>query len=194
MDETKLILDLQNNSSEAFRILYDSYAPRLYGFVFNLTKSSYLAKEIVQETFIKIWEKRSDLRTDASFKSYIFTIAKNHILNSFRNQLLINELISYDLQMNDLKISESNTEKQAELNDLVNYIEKIKQLLTPRQKQIFELSREKGLSIEEIAEALNISERTVKNQLHLSLQTLRSYIDRKAWLLLPLVYFFIYEK
>ena len=190
-NDKEYILELQNDSNDAFEYLYHTYAPRLYGFVHHLTKSKDLADEVVQETFIKIWENRAYIRVDYSFKSYLFMIARNHVLNIFRRQSLIHHLEESDVLENSLSFSENNTDKLVELNDLKEYIEKAKSYLSPRQREIFELSKEKGLSNQEIADKLKITNQTVKNQLSASLHSMQSYFDTRMWALLPLLYFYI---
>jgi RNA polymerase sigma-70 factor (family 1) len=190
-NETEYILELQNDSNEAFEYLYHRYAPRLYGFVHNLTKSSDLAEEVVQETFIKIWENRGAIRPEYSFKSYLFMIARNHVINVFRRQTIISTLEESDAIQNNIAFSENNTGNLAELNELKIYIEKAKKHLTPRQCEIFELSKEKGFSNQEIADKLKITNQSVKNQLSASLHILQSYFNAKMWALLPLLYFYM---
>jgi RNA polymerase sigma-70 factor (family 1) len=189
--ENEYILALQNDSNEAFEYLYHLYAPRLYGFVHNLTKSSDLAEEVVQETFIKIWENRGTIRPEYSFKSYLFMIARNHVINVFRRQSIISTLEESDAIQNNIAFSESNTGNLAELNELKTYIEKAKKHLSPRQCEIFELSKEKGFSNQEIADKLKITNQSVKNQLSASLHILQTYFNAKMWALLPLLYFYM---
>jgi RNA polymerase sigma-70 factor (ECF subfamily) len=192
--EKEYIVQLQNDSSEAFEYLYFTYSPRLYGFVFNLTKSADMAEEVVQESFIKIWENRANVNPDYSFKSYLFMIARNHVINVFRRQSVITSLEESGVLQDNLNLSDNNAENFVEVNDLRAYVEKAKMHLTPRQLQIFELSREKGLSNQEIADQLKITKQSVKNQLSTSLQTLQSFFDAKMWALLPLLYFYLNER
>lgn len=192
--EKEYIKQLQNDSKEAFEYLYYTYSPRLYGFIFNLTKSAEMAEEVVQEAFIKIWENRAHIQPDYSFKSYLFMIARNHVINVFRRHSIMTNLEEYGNLQNDIAFSDNNAENYAEINDLRAYIEKAKTHLTPRQQQIFELSKEKGLSNQEIADLLKITKQSVKNQLSASLHILQSYFNAKMWILLPLVCFYLNEK
>jgi RNA polymerase sigma-70 factor (ECF subfamily) len=192
--EREYILQLQNDSNEAFEYLYNAYSPRLYGFVYNLTRSSHMADEVVQESFIKIWENRRTIIPDLSFKSYLFMIARNHVINVFRRQSIITNLEEFNELQNDISLSDNNSERLAEVNDLKAYIEKAKKHLTPRQLQIFELSKEKGLSNQEIADLLKISKQSVKNQLSASLQVLQSFFTARMWILLPLLCFYLNEE
>ncbi len=121
-------------------------------------------------------------------------IARNHVINIFRRKSLITNLSEFESIQNNLEFSENSTQHLAELNDLKAYIEKAKSHLTPRQAQIFELSKEQGLSNQEIADRLNISNQSVKNQLSTSLNTLHSIFDKRMWVLLPLLYFYVNER
>lgn len=192
--EREYILQLQDDSNEAFEYLYNTYSPRLYGFVYNLTRSSHMADEVVQESFIKIWENRRNVIPDFSFKSYLFMIARNHVINVFRKQVYVKNMEKLDELQNDISLSDNNSESLAETNDLKAYIENAKKHLTPRQLQIFELSKEKGLSNQEIADLLNISNQSVKNQLSASLKVLQSYFSTRMWILLPLLCNFLRDE
>ena len=184
-NDKEYILKLQNDSNVAFEYLYHKYAPRLYGFVRNLTKSADLAEEVVQETFLKIWNNRASIRPEESFKSYIFMIARNHVINVFRKQKRICNSEEYDAMQNNIAYSENNTEKLIELKELNNHINKVKLHLSPRQREIFELSKEKGHTNQEIADQLNITNQSVKNQLCTSLHILQSFFNTQLWEMLP---------
>ena len=91
MHETEIhsntIEKLKRGSYEAFDTLYDMYADSLYGFALLHTKSSVQAEDIVQDTFLKLWNMRASLSVEGSFKSMLFTIAKNHVIDVFRQQI-----------------------------------------------------------------------------------------------------------
>ena len=78
------IKNLRRGSYYDFNKLYELYAPRLYGFAYNLTHSAELAEEIVQEVFLKVWQIREHISPDYSFQSFLFTIARNKFLNGLR--------------------------------------------------------------------------------------------------------------
>jgi len=174
----QLVKDLKDGSYNAFDQLYEIYADLLYGFVLDLTKSPSEAKDILQETFLRIWINRANISIDYPFKAYLYKIARNLILNSFRKQMnsiaFENYICSEEYQEN----ADNNTEKEIYFDEFYKNLEKVKNELPERQKQIFELSREQGMSIAEIARDLNISEQTVKNHLTLALKTLRERLSR----------------
>ena len=82
-----LIQGLKAGFYKDFDKLYTIYADMLYGFVLNLTKSPSDAKDILQETFLRVWQTREQLSTEMSFKSYLYAIARNLIIDSFRRQM-----------------------------------------------------------------------------------------------------------
>lgn len=173
-----LIRDLKNGSARAFNELYDIFADMLYHYVLDITKSPSEAKDILQETFLKIWQTKENINSDLSFKSYLYKISKNLIIDSFRKKMdsirFENYINSDDFQ----DYSENNTEKKISFDEFEQSLQLAKKHLTERQLQIFELSREQGLSIPCIAKELNLSEQTVKNQLSLSLKQLRSLLSQ----------------
>lgn len=176
IDEKLLINDLREGSYKAFNLLYGKYHPRLYSFVFKTVKSNTLSADIVQETFIRIWESRQTINPEQSFKSFIFQIAHNQIINEYRRQINRPEMVDYIEFVNDSKLADISTLQQIDLDDFLLRLAKAKQHLSPRQKEIFELVREQGHSIKEVAERLGIVEQVVYNQLSLAVKTLKQHL------------------
>jgi RNA polymerase sigma-70 factor (ECF subfamily) len=180
MDITdQYIKKLIAGSYNAFTSLYHLYAPQLYAYVFSLTGSKSITDDIVQEAFIKIWVKREEIRTDLSFKSYLFTIAKNQLLNEFRRQMknpVFSDYIS--LQFIEEIGAESQIEQAIDFDEFNRRLQQAKQKISPRQAQIFEMNKEEGMSVEEIATQLNIKEQVVRNQLSVALRTIRGEMGR----------------
>lgn len=172
-----LIKKVKSGSYEDFTRLYFNYADLLYGFVLNLTKSPVDAEDILQETFLKIWQTRENISLETSFKSYLYTIARNLIIDSFRkkiNSVAFEVYIQSDIYQN---YSENNIEDEIYFDEFLENFNEAKKKLSSRQLEIFELSRERGYSIKDIAEKLSISEKTVKNQLTFALKILRSELS-----------------
>jgi RNA polymerase sigma-70 factor (ECF subfamily) len=160
----------------AFDIIYKKYSRRLYGFVFRYVKQEADTEEIVQEVFVKIWKSREKLNIYSSFESFLFTIAHNATVNLLKKRATEQKYVEHVKSL-------QNIDEAYELTDEIHYKE-LKQKyqgllneLSPRQKEIFQLSREEGLSHKEIAEKLGISVHTVKNHLVTTLSFLRSKLD-----------------
>jgi len=181
LKETKtkrdLLLLLKKGDVIAFDNIYEMYSKRLYGFVLRYVKQKEDAEGIVQEVFITIWETRNKIDIYSSFDSFIFTIAYNTTINLLRKRVnehkyqerlnSIQQITGADQIIDDIYFKEIKTQ-------LHSVIDK----LTPRQKEIFQLSREDGLTHVEIAKKLNISVNTVKNHMVTTLAFIKSHIDK----------------
>jgi|SRR5690606_15947780 len=176
MGHIDYIKGLQRGSYNDFKKIYALYHDNLYGFVFSLVKSHSISKEIVQETFIKLWVNREKIRADGAFKSYLFKISKNIIVDRLRKQIKSPVFDDYMDYCDILESGESNSDSKMDLDLFVKRLENAKTKLTVRQKEIFELSKEQGKSAKEIAENLAISEQTVYNTLSVALQILKKEV------------------
>ena len=151
----KWVIQLREGSYEAFSEIYMHYSNKLYSFTLAQTKNVSLSEDIVQETFMKLWDMREQLDCYGNVNALIFTIARNLIIDSFRKQVV-----------------------QLDYYESVDRIRQVKKLLSKRACQIYEMSREKNMPIQEIAEALNLSSQTVKNYLTSTLKIFRRELSR----------------
>lgn len=167
-----LVSLLQQGNSNAFKLLFERYHKKLFVFLLKFIPISD-AEEIVQEVFVKVWEKREGLNEELSFSAYIYKIARNLLLNHMRKKTFIH---CYNLELQSIdKISDTTTE-QVYYNDIKNIIDNLVNELPEKRREIYLLSREKGLSNKEISTFLNISMNTVETQMRRSLQFLREKV------------------
>jgi RNA polymerase sigma factor (sigma-70 family) len=99
--EQLLVSELKNHNERAFRSLFDLYYQDIYGYSISILKSKELAEENVQDVFLKVWLHRENLNLEQSFKSYLFTIARNqafNLLNKATNDAILREEIFYKSQ------------------------------------------------------------------------------------------------
>lgn len=185
-----LLVLLRKGDMLAFDTIYERYCKRLYGFVLRYIKQEADAEEIVQEVFIKIWEARSRIDVYSSFESFIFTIAYNTTISLLRKR--VNEK-KYLEHLGSLQQLSNGNEiiDEIQFNQLNEKIQSLLNELTPRQKEIFLLSREEGLTHDEIAKKLNISANTVKNHMVTALSFLKSNIDSKLIINLLFIHLFL---
>lgn len=172
ISDEQLIPAVRRGDHYAFDQIFHKYGPSLLSFVASVLKDETDAEEVVQDVFLKIWEKRKDLDSSLSFKSYLFTIALNTTKNRYRKKLQA-EKYKQDLAL-ELNISQTSDFDAIEYRNLLDYVDKIIEKLPPSRREIFILSKKDGLKNPEIAKLLNISEQTVKNQLVSALKFLRS--------------------
>lgn len=172
IDERENMNELRRGSVKAFSQIYEIYADRLYGFALKHLKNRTLAQDIVQDTFLRLWNNRDRFTYLNSFQSLLFTIAKHQIIDHFRRQ--VNELQFEEFVKHYGNSIEDVTPEDVMLYDeFLQQLESSKTVLSEREREIYELSREKYISIKHIATQLNLSEQTVKNHLTNALKKLR---------------------
>ena len=187
-DEIEFVSKLQLGDLGAFDRLYYYYSPRLYRFAFSLLKNNEDAEGIVQEVFLILWKKRNEIDSTKSFKSYLFTISHNLIIDQLRKRLKKKEYQAYlERYFDSLTLT---PEQVTDCSILKSQVDKAIEELPEKRKHIYKLSREKGLSHKEISKQLNISNKTVENQITLSLRHLRSRLG--AELPSVLLYLFLF--
>lgn len=173
-EERSLILRLIEGDEDAFCELYATYKNRLIYFAMRFLKSREYAEDVFQDAFTVVWQSRRFINPDASFSSYLYTIMRNRILNQLRNaaneEKLKESILSQALDYTE------DTKCEVMLNDLKSLISHALQQLTPRQREIFEMSREAQLSHKEIADKLGISVNTVQEHISTSLKLIRTYL------------------
>lgn len=177
-DERSLVLLLIGGDEDAFCELYAAYKNRLIYFAMRFLKSREYAEDVFQDAFTVVWQSRRFINPDASFSSYLYTIVRNRILNQLRDaaneEKLKENILSQALDYTD------DTKREVMLNDLKSIISRALELLTPRQREVFELSREAQLSHKEIAENLGISVNTVQEHISTSLKIVRAYLVKHS--------------
>ena len=184
--EFQLVKSLKSGSVLAFNTLFHHYSNRLYQFSLKYLKSEEEAEELVQEVFTRIWEKRSDLKAELSFNSYLFTIAFNVIRKYFRRKIHLADYLN-DKVKDDLSL---DTVNKVNFNSLKKHLDNLVSLLPPRRKEIFTKSRYEGYTIKEIANAMKISKKTVENQLTEALKFIRTHLSREH--LAGILFFFLF--
>jgi RNA polymerase sigma-70 factor (family 1) len=162
---------------EIFNNLYKQYAGKLYGFAMRITGGdTYQSEEIVQNTFIKIWERRATIQTKDKSFSLLCTIARNIMLNTCEHRTV--ELIYQDYIKRNAYQQIPMTDDDANFNFLNEYIDRIVDNMPSQRRNVFILSKKKNLSNEEIAKELNISSSNVSTQLSLAINYIRKWIGK----------------
>ncbi|WP_289062145.1 RNA polymerase sigma-70 factor [uncultured Zobellia sp.] len=171
--DQSLVKELRSGSPKAYGILFDRYSQRLYYFALGYLKSPSEAEGIVQDVFVKVWEKRTSLKTDLSFKSYIFTIAFNFVKKTFIKRSRVRDYINSE----EGKITfDYCTSNQVDYNFLMDRLISIVSNMPERRQETFIKSRFEGLSVKDIAVEMGISPKTVENQITLALKYLRVHL------------------
>lgn len=166
--------------------IIEEYYPRVYAFALVQVRSEAMAKDIVQDIFLQLIRRSSKLSEINHLESYIFTMTRNAIYRYHQRIQITQDLKSGMLRF--LPEYRPVVEEQVEAREMERFMLEIIEQLPDRQREIFKLSRETGLSHKEIAEKLDISPNTVKNHLVQALKTLRSELELlKVWWIVLLV-------
>jgi RNA polymerase sigma-70 factor (family 1) len=163
--------NLKKGNQIALKVIYDEYANPLFSFTRKFVKSNVLAEEIVHDVFLKLWQSRAGLKLECSFKSYLFTICRNHIINSLRRASMETS-IEHEIVISYYEMH-ATPESELIYHDLKHVAENAISKLPPKRKLTFILNKQEGKSIDEIALELGISRGTVKDHVFKA----RKYIE-----------------
>lgn len=169
-DDHSLIPLIIQGDEKAFEFIFKKYYSGLCVFAAQYINDRDAAEEVVQAVFVRIWEKRSSLSIENSFKNYLFRSVRNHCLNQLQH-----EKIKIRHAQSVLKETDPDPiwDDYFIEPDFATKIEDVIAMLPPKRLEIFRLSREKGLKYKEIAEQMNISVKTVEVQMGFALKFLR---------------------
>ena len=176
--DTELVAILVLDNEAAYSELYVRYKNNLYYFVFHLLKSKEETNDIVQEIFIRIWESRSFINPDLSFSSFLYTMARNRILNYFRD-------IDIDEKVKEILATQKAKEEEAIDSQIIytEYQEILRNAISrlpPQRQKIFNMSRIENMSHKEIAAQLGISVNTVQEHISEALKFIKTYFNKHA--------------
>jgi len=190
LDDNGLVQLLQKGNVEAFDSLFEVYSQKLFGFALKYFKNEMDAEELVQEVFVKVWENRQKLKSELSFKSYLFTIALNQIRKHFNKKAT--SLRYLESLQNDPEIMENQAIQEDDYESALHQINLIIEQMPPRRREIFMKSKLEGKSSKEIAAELSISSGTVDNQVSEALRFIRTQLKSENLTLLLFAVLFIY--
>jgi RNA polymerase sigma-70 factor (ECF subfamily) len=164
-----MIEAIQQNDGKAFEKLYKLYKDKLYFWLLGKTHSEYLAQEILQQTFVKVWVSRHHLSPELAPDIQLFRTARSLMIDHLRK--LANEKNA----ISNLTISETDNSLQQHHNfmDTQYEVAKIIEQLPQMGQKVYHLSREEGLTYNEIAQELSISPKTVEYHISKALGLLR---------------------
>lgn len=169
--EKDLIVRLKYGDQTAFELLFHYYYPGLVMFSTQFTADRSEAEEIVQDFFVKFWQKHQQISLTDSLKAYFFLSVKNGSLNFLKHKKVEEKYIQKMMRLADSHLAYDpdlyiDSELQTKLRNAI-------ELLPEKCREIFVMSRMKGLKNEEIADQLSLSKRTVETQISKALKILR---------------------
>jgi RNA polymerase sigma-70 factor (ECF subfamily) len=171
-----VLKNLANDDTKALEELFNYYYPRLYKFSKSFIKLDDGIEDILQEVFVKIWNHRATIRSSETFSPFLYTLTRNLLLNELRRRLNSQKIKD---EISRLTVSdEFQTFENLEYGELKETVDRIVDDLPEKQRRVFLLSRNEGLSHKEIAEKLNISTKTVEYHIHQSTKTIKEKLSQ----------------
>lgn len=169
----KLLLErFISGDEQAFESLFKKYYQLLLKVAKFVIDDSEQSEELVQDVFVNVWEKRTNVNPEASFKNYMITAVRNRCYNHIKAKKKTHSIDDDETWQEEL-VADSRTESRVNFNEMQRAIEAAIDKLPEQCKIIFQLSRYEGMSYKEIAEALDLAPKTVENQVGRALKILR---------------------
>lgn len=184
-NEQLLIQQLREGSQTALSTLFHLYAGQLFSFCMQYSKSAEEVEEIVDDTFMRIWQSRAMLQPKESLRPLLLVTARRLLINAYRSRIHSPEYAAYLELAEPFAISSSQASHKVEYDDFVRKLQRALAQLPPTQQKIITMSKLQGMSNKEIQEALNLSPQTVKNQMSLALKALHEKLG-----ILSILFFF----
>lgn len=173
--DEKLIRRFKRGDMKAFRKIYDTYCEPLFRFANSYLKDSFEAEEIVQDVFLKVWEKRDEVDEQKSFKSYLYRITVNKVFNELKHRVVKQKYEQHALNFD--QVTSETPESSIQFQELNKQLDILLTKLPEQQRTIFIMSRWKGLTNAEIAENLSLSIRTVENQIYRAAKFIKLHLN-----------------
>ncbi len=166
-----IVTDLKAGDETALNFIFNEYRQAIYFYVYDKTKSTFCAKEVVQLSFIKLWKYRHNLKENVDISYQLFRIARTTMIDELRK-------VQLNYSVENLSNSYTKTqdlEEKISYNDTKRKLEKLIGMLPPLRQRVFYLSRINNYSHKEIAKMLSISPKTVENHINLALKFIKPF-------------------
>ncbi|RQP19819.1 MAG: RNA polymerase sigma-70 factor [Parapedobacter sp.] len=192
LEEREKLLELKAGKHAAFNYFYQQYKVPLYANIWKLTKSHDLAAELLQEVFVKVWQKRELTNIEEDFRAYLYTIAKHTVYDFFRKAARERKLGERLIAAGMAAAQEGNAVEEAiSFRESKQLLQDCITELPPKCGLVFRLCKLEGKSYEEVAAALGISTATVNNHIVKATRILKSRLAYEGIMLLLITAFLV---
>ncbi len=174
------VLSIKNGNVKSFEQVYYSWSEKIYTFIFRQCNSEEIADEVVQQVFVRLWEKRANLSLEHSLNVQLFRMSRTIFIDELRKAARRRRYL-HELQQNKDK---AYTEDAFEGKEILQLVNSAIESMPPVRKQVFLMSRVEHLSHQQIAGKLGIAPKTVENHISLALKYLRRFTLLMAFLAL----------
>jgi RNA polymerase sigma factor (sigma-70 family) len=174
-NEQELLKGVANGEEKAFERLFEHHRSRIYSFALRIIGDEFTAKEVVQDTFLKVWLKRQELNLVSNFGGWLYKIAERFTYNALTKTT--REKTYFDQWLAEAKYKDDHEDGNAtaENRDFLSVLNQAINRLSPKQKLTYQLLKEQGFTRAEAAEKLQVSAETVKWNLDKAMSSIRAY-------------------
>ncbi|MGV3709283.1 MAG: RNA polymerase sigma-70 factor [Gemmatimonas sp.] len=177
MTDAELLAGLRAGDSAAFDTIFREWYPRLVLISDRIVGERQVAEDLAQEVFLELWRRRESLSLETTVHAYLLQSVRNRSLNHLRHQQVRRRSVADVIEMSG---TSKPADAEAVAGELKIAIENAMASLTPRCREVFQLSRERGLKYAEIASQLGVSVKAVEAQMGKALRTMREHLAQ--WL------------
>ena len=170
-----MLQEVARGDEKAFADLFNAYRDKLFSFVYDITGSETKAEDTVQEIFLRIWQQRSGLSAINNFNAYIFRMCRNYAIDQLRK--LSRETLLHSSLLEQGALVDNGADDALLKKEIRQKLREAVAQLPAKQQRVFELHKEQGLKIQEIAQELNLSVSTVQNHLFRAVGNIRQYLN-----------------
>lgn len=164
------VIAIKNGCAKSFESAYYSFYPRLYAFLIKKTGSEDISREVVQQTFVRLWEKRHFLSLNHKLSVQIFRIARTILIDELRKAAHARKYVEAQTELETASVETriENRETLLRLKTAIDHMPTVR-------RQVFTMSRFHHFTYNQIAEKLEISPKTVENHISLALKYLKKH-------------------
>lgn len=172
--DTSILMRVAEGDGVAFKVLFDTYRPNIYTTALRVTNNEWMAEDIVQDTFVKVWIHRQRIPEIANFETWLYVLSKNIALDIIKKKAHY-KTYSQEEAKNALLRVYPEADYLTQDKDFKRLLDEAIERLPTKQKETYRLIREQHLKREEAAEILQVSPETVKSNLDQAMKSIRAY-------------------
>ncbi|HSC38953.1 MAG TPA: RNA polymerase sigma-70 factor [Chitinophagaceae bacterium] len=192
LDNKKLLVKVAAGEEEAFRHLYDLFADKVYTMAVSYLKSPLDAQDVIQDVFLKVWEKRNALTEVNNIAAWLHVLTRNHLINLLQKK--IPSRAGENTSLQDTPAEGQEPGQQLDIKEMSSLICAAVNGLPHRQQQVYRLSREQGMTLQQIAASLGLSYDTIREHMNYALKNIRFYLQRHYGKTGPLLILFLLQQ
>jgi len=172
--EKQVLETLQLGNESAFEMIFRTYYQPLCRYAYSFLQDKEEAEEVVQASFITVWEKRNNIAIETSLKSYLYRMVRNSCLNVIKHEKVKQQHVAHELAVSE--VSYESVSQKVQAAELEIRITEAMKTLPEQCRLVFQLSRFEELKYQEIADQLQISVKTVENHMGKALKLMREQL------------------